>query len=275
MALQANEKLTPVGRIVQGSLWEPNTKDFHGKDLTDTKGNPRVEYYVGLAIEKTNPDFDPFWQFVTAQAQSYWPNLAQIQGFAWKCMDGDDQKYAERKDFHGNWVLKLTSGFEFKVYDRDGTTILTSEAVKRGDYVRAVVSVNTNGNSAYPGIFLNIRAFQFQGYGAEIVGGADFGAAFSAPAGATPTGMSATPVGGNVGPGGMATPPVSGPPVSGPLGMATPPVSSPGAPPPPPAPGFHTPTGPKMTPKAAGFSYEQMIEKGWTHELLVSEGYVE
>jgi hypothetical protein len=50
------EILTPVGRLVQGSLYNPNTTDAENRPLVfksgANAGQPRVDYYFGLAIAK-------------------------------------------------------------------------------------------------------------------------------------------------------------------------------------------------------------------------------
>ena len=41
---------TPVGRIVAGNLYTPNTKNAEGKPLVDKAGNPRNEFFFAVAI---------------------------------------------------------------------------------------------------------------------------------------------------------------------------------------------------------------------------------
>ena len=257
------EIMTPIGRIVQGSVWTPQTTDMENRPLTYKDGSPRVQYYIGLAIEKTNPEWPALWQQIQGAAQGFWPQ-GQIQQatFAWKVMDGDAQNYADKEGFQGHYVLKFTSGFPFKIYNKELNGVLTEETqCKRGDYVRIAGTIATNGNANKPGIFLNIKAVQWWGYGKEIAG-MDYTSTFAAATpGMVPQGVSNTPIGGGPGP-------VVGPPMK--LGPMAPPAT-----PPPPAKDFLNPQGPKMTPKAGGCSYQQMIDAGWTHEQLLQHGYIE
>jgi len=129
------EFLTPVGRIVQGSAWTPNQKDKEGRPLIYKDGSPRVQYYIGLAIEKTNPECNTLWQKIQGAAQAAWPGgQTQLPTFAWKVIDGDKPGQVEKQGFQGHWVFKLTSGFPFKIYNKELTGVLTEETqCKRGD----------------------------------------------------------------------------------------------------------------------------------------------
>ena len=48
--------LTPVGRLVQGDCFEPQTTDAEGKPLLikngPNAGQPRVEYFMAIAVPK-------------------------------------------------------------------------------------------------------------------------------------------------------------------------------------------------------------------------------
>jgi len=272
------EFITPIGRIVQGSLWKPNTTDKEGRPLTYKDGSPRIKYYIGLAIAKTDPAFAVLWQQVEQVARSFWPGgQTQLAEFAWKRMDGDKPEYAQKEGFPGHWILGLTNGFPFKVYNKTLDAVFTDETqVKRGDYITVIGNVTSNKSDSKPGIFLNMKGVQFQAYGTEIVG-VDYAAKFKeASPSALPAGASETPIAGGLPP---AMPPQATPPAMPP--QATPPAMPPQATPPamppqatpPPAPNFANPMY-QMTEKAGGFSYEQMVEQGWSHEQLIAHGYV-
>ena len=88
---------TPVGRIIHGSVDEPQTKDGQGNPLTvktgANAGQPKVQYYIGLAIPKT-PGLDwsaePWGQIMVQEAKTSMPQMfdpatgAPLRHFAWK-----------------------------------------------------------------------------------------------------------------------------------------------------------------------------------------------
>ena len=89
---------SPVGRIVLGSLYDPQDKDAEGKPLVTKSGpnagQPRVNYFFALAIPKAG---EVHWS-QTAWGQQIWavghaafPQAAQSPQFAWKIEDGDSQ----------------------------------------------------------------------------------------------------------------------------------------------------------------------------------------
>ena len=76
---EAISLLTPIGRMVAGSMYKPNDKAFDGSPLVvksgPNAGQPRVEYYFGLAIPKGS---EQHW------SQTEWGQLiynAGVQGF--------------------------------------------------------------------------------------------------------------------------------------------------------------------------------------------------
>ena len=236
---------TPVGRIVQGSLWDKITMDsFTKKPLVFKDGSPRSSMYVGLAIAKNHAGYQGLMDFLTSQAMAVWPRGEWgQQGFAWKIYDGDLQVYAERDGFQGHTILRLTSNFDVNIYNRDGGILSVSDGLgKPGDYIDAIISVAGNGDPRKPGVFLNIHAARFIGHGQPIIQKADYSSAFSEPT-AVPAGASISPV-----------PPVQGIPAPPPV----PPV----------------PSDPVLTAKAGGLTYQQMLSAGWTDETLKLHGYL-
>ena len=88
---------SPVGRYVQGSLYEPDTTDDDGNLLVFKKGadagKPRISFFFALAIPK-NPG-ETHWnqtdwgKQIFAVGHAAHPAVAQSPTFAWKIEDGD------------------------------------------------------------------------------------------------------------------------------------------------------------------------------------------
>ena len=268
----SNTFTTPVGRLVAGSFYNPNTKNAEGKPLTDKAGNPRVEYYIALAIPKAG---EAHWKD-TPWGQAIWtagvtgdPQAPNRRVFSWKVIDGDSaevdtkgRRPRDREGYPGHWVLRFSSGFAPDLY----TTVTSStpiplpqkDAIRPGDYIQVQGNVRFNGSSQQPGVYLNFGMACLCGYGKRIVIGPDVS---SAGFGASPL-----PAGAMTAPEGGAMPPAPAPvaPVA-PVAPALPPV-------PPPAPAFRQVH--QMTAKAGGATYEAMVAVGWTDALLVQEGYM-
>lgn len=204
---------SPVGRIVQGSLYEPNRTDAEGKPLVikngPNAGQPRVDYFFALAIPKGTEQHwahTPWGQIIWQIGNQAFPHAAQAEGFAWKITDGDSQKPGkifqgkpgkkpcENEGFPGHWVIKLSGGFAPKIYRQEGggyVQITEKDFVKPGYYVEVNFSVEGNGSQNQPGVYLNHSMVCFRAYGQEIVFGPDVASAgFGAsplPAGASMT----------------------------------------------------------------------------------------
>ena len=209
---QAINFLTPIGRFVQGDLFKGRETDMEGKPLViksgPNAGQPRKDYFVALAIPKSDPGFNELWAKLDQAAKAGYPEFFDAQGqctnpnFAWKYVDGDSQtpdkkliKPCDRPGFAGHHILRFSSGFPFPVYGTDIKEEITDPSlVKRGYYIRIAGSVVDNRPSQTPGIYLNINGVQFCGYGEEIrtgLSGEDmFG---SSPINQLPPGASATP----------------------------------------------------------------------------------
>lgn len=267
--------LTPVGRLVAGSLYKAQTTDAEGRPLVvksgPQAGQPRVDYFFALAIPKGPEQHwnQTAWgQKIWAAGQTAFPNgQCNAPTFAWKVTDGDSQipnrvgrKPCDREGYPRHWVLSFSSGFPPKIYNADGTQqILEPDAVKLGYYVQVFGSVAGNDSLQQPGVFLNHGMVALSAYGPEIVVGPD----------AAAVGFGGQPL-----PAGASTAPVSAPfnpaPVTpAPAAVAAPIVPNPAIlqPPPPPAAPARV-----MLPAANGATYEAMVAAGWTDALLVQHG---
>lgn len=202
--------LTPVGRLVAGNPFEGQDKDAEGKPLTvkngPNAGQPRVDYYMGLAIPKTDPAWPALLAEIQAEARESFPTLFDAAGnctrpdFAFKYVDGDSQqpntknvRPCDREGYPGHWVLSFSSGYAPECYDTDLNRILDPQAIKRGYYIRISGTVRGNGSAQRPGVFLNHSMVQLIGFGEEIKTGPDAAEVFGGAAPALPTGASPTP----------------------------------------------------------------------------------
>ena len=206
------EILTPPGRIVMGSVSEPNRKDAEGKPLIIKNGvnagKPREDYFIGLAIPKSNADYQALYQTIMGVAATEFPNLFNggeciNPNFAFKITDGDSTvpnskgvKPCDRTGFPGHWVLSFNNGFEPECYRKGGTAKITDlSEIKRGYWVRIYGHVKGNESTQQPGIFLNHRYIELLGYDEEITSGASGEQIFSSsPVEGLPSHVSATPM---------------------------------------------------------------------------------
>ena len=299
---EAVQLLTPVGRLVAGDLYEPNTEDATGRPLVvktgANAGKSREDWFFALAIPKgseTRWTDTPWGKTIWDVAVKAWPNgQYQSPAFAWKVEDGDStvpnkrgRRNVDREGYPRHWILKFSSGYQSKLVNANGTAVLLDPGViKPGHYIQVFGSVAGNNSTDTPGVFLNHSMVAHSGFGPEIQYGPDpasvgFG---SAP---LPAGASAAPVGGMTVTGAAASlPPMHVPPVvvqSVPAAAVTaspPPltvvpnhqfVAGPGAPPPPAPPAPPAPAR-RMLPAAGGATYEAMIQAGWNDALLVQHG---
>lgn len=256
--------LTPVGRLVMGSLYKPSTKDADGNPLVykfgANAGQPRANYFLALAIPKTGEGHwkhTEWGKVIYSVGVAAFPQTHSSGQFAWKVADGDSQEHNSRgkrncdsEGFAGNWILRFSGSYAPKVYREENSAyvqVLDQDYIKPGYFVQISGTVDGNGSQQRPGVFLNHSMVAFSGFGAEIHFGPDansvgFGKA-PMPAGALPT-------------------PVAS---SAPL---------PSVPPAPPAPAPPSTSGPVMTAKAGGTSYQAFKTAGWTDENLVAQGFM-
>lgn len=250
--------LTPVGRLVQGDCYTPNKTDAEGKPLVvkhgPNAGQPREDYYLAIAVPKTDPGLADLQQKIRQAAQAGFPNLFDAQGncsrpdFAFKWIDGDSQvpnrrgvKPCDCDGFPGHVVFRFSSGFAPKVYIRDHNGKLVEGIqpgeIKRGYYVRIAGNVSPNDSPNQPGVFLNHNMIERVAFGEEIVSGPDGHAVFGEAAPVAPAGASATPLAPASAPAVPGAAPAPAPPAApAPAGVApAPEFLNPPAPPAPPA----------------------------------------
>lgn len=263
---------SPVGRLVQGSLDEPQTKDAQGNPRVvktgPNAGQPNPQYFIAVAFAKTDPAWPAFWSLLVTKAAQDFPNLfPQGPGgacvhpqFAYKVLDGDGldsngKSNAGKEGFAGHYVVRFASSYPPRLFFAGRYApheqIQEKGAIKRGYYVRVNGTVEGNANAQRPGIYVNLDMVELSAYGPEIVSGPDATEAFSGGPGALPVGASPTPITPVAGPG--AAPAPLAPPIGAPLGApgaAVPPLPvaalpAPASAPPPQYTGY-------MAPPAAG-----------------------
>lgn len=215
MTQQATQILTPVGRLVQGDCFEGQTKDAEGNPLVikngPNAGQPRVDYFIAIAIPKTDVTYNELWTTIHSEARAAFPSLFDTSGncinptFAFKVTDGDSQvpnskgvKPCDRQGFAGHWVLNFSGGYAPKCYIKENGAyklVTDPSIIKCGYYIRIAGTVKGNGSQQKPGVFLNHSMVELVGYGEEIITGPNADAVFgSAPAAVLPAGASATPL---------------------------------------------------------------------------------
>lgn len=275
---------SPVGRLVQGDPWTPRTVDINGEPLRvksgQNKGQETQQFFVGIAIEKSNPELAAYHQAIRDVAKRDWAALfaaGDPPHFAWKIQDGDTavdgrgQPLRDRTGCAGCMIFKYSSSFAPKVFGIGPNLEVTDHnALKRGYYVQIGGTVTGNGSTLNPGLFLNLNMIKIIGYGEVIAGGPNPDEVFAGTPGYVPAGMSRTPIAGGSA---LPTPPAA--PTPAPAAPPAAPAPAPAAPPPaPPAPppyGGYMQAPPQMT-AAATATYDAYIGAGWTEEVLIREG---
>lgn len=268
MTTHRQDFLSPVGRMVAGSMYEPQTEDMDGRPLVvksgANAGQPAKRWFFALAIAKTPGQ--AHWAIKPTNwpaGQPYWGELIWNTGhlafgnripeeFSWKIVDGDSTKPNKarvpvapctREGYPGHWVLSFSSGFPPQLVDSKGETKLTQpDAVLPGHFIQVWGSVDGNESTSKPGIYLNHNIVSLQGYHPDglIHFGTDprsvgFGGALPAGASAAPIGLTAPPAAATAlsppPPGAVARPVVPAPAVTGTIAVTPHPgILTPGAP---------------------------------------------
>lgn len=272
--------LTPVGRMVQGDFFKPNTTDQQGNPLViksgPNKGQPRTDYFAAIAFPKT-PDIvasviTPMVQQAATSYASLFPRGAEpnnaaghfgctLPKFSFKIMDGDGvddngKPNASKDGFAGHWVVKFSSGFAPQVWTRaknlpDGHP---SKALNT-DPETLVQLQATDAALVKRGFYYRVNA-SVDGNGQQLPSGS--------PGLYTNYNLVELVAFGEE----ITSGPVASEVFGAPAGAV--PAAAP-APAPKPAP---VPTG--LVPTAtwpAGFTHAQMTAAGWTDDALVQAGY--
>ena len=244
----------------------------------------------------------PYWGAqVWAAGHASFPREAQSPSFAWKIEDGDStvankrgNRPCDREGYPGHWIVKFSGGYAPKIYQippgaKDPVIWPEPGAVNLGDYIEVNGNCTGNNSTTNPGVYINHSLVCFRGYGQRIVPGVDASAAGFGEA-PLPAGASAVPLGGAMPPPaaapGAPAAPVALPPVpAAPVAAAPLPAPYPGFMGAPGAPAGAMPGAPlpvppaapvaaayTMTPKANGYTREQLIAGGWTDESLRANG---
>lgn len=212
---------SPVGRIVQGSLYEAQTKNMDGTPLVvktgPQAGQPTQRFYFAIAVPKgaevaqcaaQNWPSSYGWaltewgQKIYALGHQAFPSFATRPDFAWKIEDGDSQipnkrnkRPCDQQGFAGHWIIRLSSGFAPKVYTllnvASPTLLEGKDAIYPGCFVQVNFNAASNNQPNNPGVYLNHSMVCHIGYGERIVFGPDVGSAGFG--GAMPPGATAMP----------------------------------------------------------------------------------
>lgn len=214
------EIMFPIGRLVGGSVYKPQPK-------TNNDGTPRIDsatgrqmvgFSFGVAFPKngtTHFGQTPWGQQIVAQAQESWPQgQFNAPTFAWKVTDGDSQipnkkgrKPCDNEGWPGHWVVWFSGTFAPKTCNVDGSreyNVTDGEIIKVGHFVQVAGSVDGNGSTQSPGLYMNYRAVAHSYFGPEIATANAIDTKTAGFGGALPPGASATPLGGMTTTGGPA-----------------------------------------------------------------------
>jgi hypothetical protein len=289
----SNQFLSPVGRLVQGDAFEPQTKDQQGNPLViksgPNAGQPTQKWFIAVAFPKTDPAWPAFHAQIINVARAAFPQFFNAQGqcthpaFSFKIADGDgiDQNgkpNSTKEGFAGHWVVRFSSSFPPKCFYsgryQAHEQIQDKMAIRRGYYVRVAGTIDGNGNTqGKPGVYINLNMIELVAQGQEIVSGPDAASVFgAAPVAALPAG--AMPLPGGVAPGGAPMAAAAMTPAA-PVAAAPAPAFGTPAPLPPTVPAVPAAPQYRMTAKANGATRDQFIAQGWTDELLRQHGMME
>ncbi|MBL4769519.1 MAG: hypothetical protein JKY94_17735 [Rhodobacteraceae bacterium] len=241
--------MLPPGRLVGGDPFRRQKPKDAAKALEIPAD--KWPFYVGIAIAKTEPLLEGVFAQIGQAAALGWPGgEAGAAGFAWKYVDGDLPKYADKDGYAGCWVFNLSTTQTIRSVRSDNTPITDADEIKKGFFVDVMVEAKGNAGpkTQVPGVYLNPSIVRLL-WGGPII--------TSAPPieamGAAPT---AQPVGATALPAPVAPAPAVAPPAAGyaPAPAVAPPAAG-YAPAPavaPPAAGYAP--APAVAPPAAGYA---------------------
>lgn len=253
------------------------------------------------------PDYESQKAILDGDARTAWPQFfgTRPQGlafgahlapdctnptFANKVVDGDGhtkegKPYSANEGWAGCWIIKSSTYYapqvqEWRDDQIDGRGAVlpagwfpvekTGRKIKLGDYVSVSGLCESNKSNESPGMYMNLDLVAFEKEGELIVSksAVDAGAVLGSrggPSGGAGAGTSSSTAHGAQ---------TSGTASAGEAysGYRTPPADDT-----PPPPGDDTPpppSGPVMTAKAGGKSFQSFVDKGWTEAQLREHGYI-
>lgn len=228
MANVAPIRLTsPRGRLVQGSPFKGQTTNQQGEPLVvksgPNKGQPRTEYFVAVAFQKSHPETMPYLETIVRHAAGCYPqffpqgvnmsaaNFGCINpSFSFKIIDGDgyDDKgkpNGEKAGFAGCWVVRYSSGFAPGIWQEPNfgelDRVTDERMLPRGHFCRVNHTVDDNKSDQTAGVYINLDkiAISADQHGAEIIQSGPtaaeaFGGSTPAPAPAAAASLQPAPV---------------------------------------------------------------------------------
>lgn len=246
MAAEKFDFLTPIGRLVQGSVWDLNTEDSDGQPLQTVDKKPKTQCYFALAIDKANPEFGTFWALMLETAKRGYPQHFDANGncthpqFAWKYADGDGiDKNGKPNNTKAGWaghhILKFSSSFLPRCFQKgrydESQKLQDRNTVQNGYFVRVGGSISANIGSKVPGLYINADLVELNFVGDVISTGRNAAETFATAAASTFVPQGAIALGQSVaaqsGPAAMPSPVGM---ASAPVGMASAPVGLSGLP---------------------------------------------
>lgn len=175
------------GRLVGGSLYEMQDKDWQGQPLKyksgDKIGQTYKKSHVAIAVKKTTAHWgsEPWGAAILAFGRSQFPKgEAEAATFAWKIDDGDSQipnkkgrKNCDNPDWVGCWVIHAGQPERLpKIVTAHGDPLEQPGAVKVGYWGRLGIRIAGNGQfGGNAGIYINPQFFAYMGIDKEIVSG--------------------------------------------------------------------------------------------------------
>lgn len=207
MSQEAIKAITPVGRIVWGSVYDRQTEDYDGNKYNPGEG----PFQFGLAILKTDPNVGNLLMAIYNQAKAGYQNNPQIgqridnewqSGFTmglfrFKVKDGDqpNSKGVVNPNAKGHWVFAFQTTLPLKCGNTMNAEI-DPKTVKTGYFVDIAMTCKINDKvDGTAGVYLNPQVVRLIAFGDEITGGPSVEEAFAGYAAPTnlPPGASLTP----------------------------------------------------------------------------------
>lgn len=257
------------------------------------EGVPSFESQRELIDQLARTAWPQFFGQRAAQGPQFGANLpadCTNPQFANKVIDGDgfDSKgkpFSSNEGWGGCWIIKVNSYYAPQVQEwRDdqvdgrGATMKadwypvekTGRTIKLGDYVSVSGTCESNKSTQTPGMYMNLDMVGFEKEGDLIVSKAavDATQALGARGGTPNAGAAGAGTTSSGAAGGQTSQTASGGSYSGYRQTTDDAPPPPGDDTPPP------PSGPTMSAKAGGKSFQSFIDKGWTEAQLREHGYL-